>query len=193
MYTLCPHCSTCFRITTEQVNAAQGNVRCGNCGAVFNALDNPGPEPDSFSDSIFAEIEPFSTDEPKPADAPSRLQDDKHEQDETYKLFREADFIPLGEAEESNSQAGSHQNRQLQIEEEEAALAEAEIISSRLSETVIEDIHEHFVQEVDDSTIEELEKLFLPDDDTETKPTHETSAPPLPKQKPLKHRKRKRH
>lgn len=40
MYTHCPECSTYFRITAEQLRAAQGKVRCSNCDTVFNALES---------------------------------------------------------------------------------------------------------------------------------------------------------
>ena len=35
----CPSCATVFRVTTDQVQVRQGMVRCGHCGAAFNALD----------------------------------------------------------------------------------------------------------------------------------------------------------
>ncbi len=46
--TSCPACGTTFRITTEQLLARNGNVRCGRCAHVFNAhqslaLDYPQP------------------------------------------------------------------------------------------------------------------------------------------------------
>lgn len=37
MNTQCPHCRTVFRIAQEQLNAADGQVRCGQCRAVFDA------------------------------------------------------------------------------------------------------------------------------------------------------------
>lgn len=37
MYTCCPNCNTCFRITKPQLDVAQGHVRCGTCSKVFNA------------------------------------------------------------------------------------------------------------------------------------------------------------
>jgi predicted Zn finger-like uncharacterized protein len=40
MKTRCPNCQTVFRITSEQLNARAGKVRCGHCRKVFNALDN---------------------------------------------------------------------------------------------------------------------------------------------------------
>ncbi len=40
MYTCCPHCQTCFRITKAQLDVAQGKVRCGHCKQVFNGKQN---------------------------------------------------------------------------------------------------------------------------------------------------------
>jgi predicted Zn finger-like uncharacterized protein len=39
MYTFCPTCSTVFAIKAEQLLAAAGRVRCGECGQVFRAFD----------------------------------------------------------------------------------------------------------------------------------------------------------
>jgi predicted Zn finger-like uncharacterized protein len=38
MLTRCPACGTTFRVTPEQLKARQGQVRCGQCRQVFNAL-----------------------------------------------------------------------------------------------------------------------------------------------------------
>ncbi len=38
--TLCPQCGTYFYITQEQRDAHQGQVRCGQCQTVFNAVEN---------------------------------------------------------------------------------------------------------------------------------------------------------
>lgn len=40
METTCPHCRTTFRVTTEQLNAHQGDVRCGVCATLFNAFES---------------------------------------------------------------------------------------------------------------------------------------------------------
>lgn len=42
LITACPACSTSFFVTTEQLNAHHGDVRCGKCSHVFNALDRLG-------------------------------------------------------------------------------------------------------------------------------------------------------
>ncbi|HHM04561.1 MAG TPA: DUF3426 domain-containing protein [Gammaproteobacteria bacterium] len=39
MYTRCPHCRTAFSITSAQLSAAGGRVRCGRCSGLFSALD----------------------------------------------------------------------------------------------------------------------------------------------------------
>ncbi|MDI6746277.1 MAG: DUF3426 domain-containing protein [Rhodocyclaceae bacterium] len=44
MLTRCPHCETDFRVTPEQLKARQGQVRCGACRGVFNAIDNLADE-----------------------------------------------------------------------------------------------------------------------------------------------------
>lgn len=43
METTCPDCHTTFRVTTEQLNAHQGDVRCGVCAFLFNAFDSLAP------------------------------------------------------------------------------------------------------------------------------------------------------
>ena len=40
METSCPHCSSHFRVTDNELQAALGSVRCGECGQVFNALQS---------------------------------------------------------------------------------------------------------------------------------------------------------
>jgi len=61
MYTECPECQTYFKITPEQLKAAEGKVRCGNCNHVFNALTNlaekvpPVSVPDAKTDESSAD------------------------------------------------------------------------------------------------------------------------------------------
>jgi predicted Zn finger-like uncharacterized protein len=38
VFTQCPKCETVFRLSAEALRAAGGQVRCGRCGDVFNAL-----------------------------------------------------------------------------------------------------------------------------------------------------------
>ena len=48
MFTQCPKCETVFRLSAEVLRSAGGQVRCGRCGDVFNALARLAEEPDVF-------------------------------------------------------------------------------------------------------------------------------------------------
>jgi predicted Zn finger-like uncharacterized protein len=39
MYSQCPDCQARFRVSAEALRAARGTVRCGRCGAAFDALE----------------------------------------------------------------------------------------------------------------------------------------------------------
>jgi predicted Zn finger-like uncharacterized protein len=39
MYTKCPECQIAFRVTAHVLRQAAGNVRCGNCGHAFSAIE----------------------------------------------------------------------------------------------------------------------------------------------------------
>ncbi|MET0070998.1 MAG: DUF3426 domain-containing protein [Candidatus Thiodiazotropha sp.] len=60
MFTQCQHCLTMFRITPEQLKAADGKVRCCQCNNVFNALLNlmESPTPFTNDDTIQDESHP---------------------------------------------------------------------------------------------------------------------------------------
>lgn len=49
MYTQCTKCETVFRLSAEVLRLAGGQVRCGNCGEVFNALSRLAEEPGAFA------------------------------------------------------------------------------------------------------------------------------------------------
>jgi len=39
MYTQCTHCDAVFRVKMKELTVAQGQLRCGECDSVFNAMD----------------------------------------------------------------------------------------------------------------------------------------------------------
>lgn len=49
MFTQCPKCETVFRLPAEALRAAGGQVRCGRCGEVFNALARLAEEAGGFT------------------------------------------------------------------------------------------------------------------------------------------------
>lgn len=71
MYTHCPHCDTCFRVTTEQLKAARGHVRCGRCFGTFNALEHLVDEPPQPETPPPALTPATSTAKPTPAPQPA--------------------------------------------------------------------------------------------------------------------------
>jgi predicted Zn finger-like uncharacterized protein len=64
MISRCPECATAFRVSQAQLDARNGQVRCGHCGEVFDALatlesadEQAGPE---------AQLEPLLEPAPEP-------------------------------------------------------------------------------------------------------------------------------
>jgi len=49
VFTQCSNCETVFRLSAEVLRAAGGQVRCGNCGEVFNALARLAEDASSFA------------------------------------------------------------------------------------------------------------------------------------------------
>jgi predicted Zn finger-like uncharacterized protein len=49
LYTQCSHCDTVFQLTAETLRAAGGQVRCGRCGEVFNALARLAEDANAFA------------------------------------------------------------------------------------------------------------------------------------------------
>jgi predicted Zn finger-like uncharacterized protein len=48
LYTQCSHCDTVFQLTADTLRAAGGQVRCGRCGEVFNALARLAEDASAF-------------------------------------------------------------------------------------------------------------------------------------------------
>jgi predicted Zn finger-like uncharacterized protein len=83
VYTQCSKCETVFRLSAEALRAAGGQVRCGRCGEVFNALARLAEEATAFptgesslesetrADAILQSAEPVSPAAPVPSPVPS--------------------------------------------------------------------------------------------------------------------------
>ena len=82
MLTRCPHCQTQFRVTSEQLKTCKGSVRCGECRAIFDALESLADEPPVvlpaavvFPDAPTLPVEPAAIEAPvshefRPASVP---------------------------------------------------------------------------------------------------------------------------
>ena len=106
--TNCPHCSTSFRVTQAQIQAANGAVRCGSCLQVFDArknLDNKEPtqvQPERNSDHLSDSV---SSNENQP-DIPVNNESDQPPEPESKPETFPADTPEpsITETEENNSQ-----------------------------------------------------------------------------------------
>jgi predicted Zn finger-like uncharacterized protein len=49
VFTQCSQCETVFKLSAEVLRAAGGQVRCGKCGEIFNALAHLAEDPSVFS------------------------------------------------------------------------------------------------------------------------------------------------
>jgi predicted Zn finger-like uncharacterized protein len=97
MYTQCPQCQAVFQVTAEHLKAANGDVRCGQCLTVFNALDRlsetvpPQPaaaaEPPSAEelDTAIADADLYAewaSETTAPAPPPAAVEDEEPDQEE---------------------------------------------------------------------------------------------------------------
>ncbi|MEF8753261.1 MAG: DUF3426 domain-containing protein [Accumulibacter sp.] len=75
MRTCCPTCQTVFRVTPEQLRLRAGKVRCGQCRAVFNAIENlVDGESNASSPTAPAQATPAVTVAPSAARASARTE-----------------------------------------------------------------------------------------------------------------------
>ena len=106
--TQCPHCSTTFRTRINQLQSADGMVRCGACLQVFVADDNLVPSAELQTttlpadpvpgDTVFGDMgptDPLPAEEHEPfplfAHAPDAHESDDHEPEERESDEQEAD------------------------------------------------------------------------------------------------------
>ncbi len=80
MFTQCSKCETVFRLSAEALRAAGGQVRCGRCGEVFNALSRLAEDATGFTKGespLFLETraEEILESSPDYAESPVRVDD----------------------------------------------------------------------------------------------------------------------
>lgn len=133
-YTRCPHCKATFKVNDDQLAAANGQVRCGACMNVFDALaylirDDAilGAE-DAESEAPSKGHEDYSFDEPEPKQEPDAedlseddfddelIQDDPDEDDSSEMAIELSDSFM--ELEKKGSQKASHFGSETSDDEE---------------------------------------------------------------------------
>lgn len=105
MFTQCVKCETVFRLSADALRAAGGQVRCGRCGEVFNALSRLAENATAFTrgeSPLFLEtraaeiLESSSSDLPAPPHVTLRPIDDESS-DALDDSLRDAEFdLPPG-------------------------------------------------------------------------------------------------
>lgn len=76
LQTRCPKCETRFRVTDAQLSVAGGKVRCGNCMAVFNAVEHQVRSSASSEANTPASPSPAAEKQDKPSDQNFTADDD---------------------------------------------------------------------------------------------------------------------
>ncbi|HHI91915.1 MAG TPA: DUF3426 domain-containing protein [Gammaproteobacteria bacterium] len=70
MFTQCPRCDAIFQLSASQLRAANGDVRCGQCLSVFNALDHLSEELPQTADPAYTGNEHHDWSEKTPHSEP---------------------------------------------------------------------------------------------------------------------------
>lgn len=119
LITTCTHCLARFRVTPQQLNARQGQVRCGKCGEVFSGFEALERVPDDDTGTrLLAAREAL---ERKPRSEPEALPEL-----ETVEPPAAAQTpAPGTEPAASGSEAGPHSVRRSERSRETPAIAEA--------------------------------------------------------------------
>ena len=92
LFTQCSKCETVFKLSAEVLRAAGGQVRCGHCGEVFNALARLAEDSSSFTageSALDLEARAYSILEtvPPPPHVAHDVAKDHHGVDEDYEEF----------------------------------------------------------------------------------------------------------
>jgi predicted Zn finger-like uncharacterized protein len=109
MFTRCPECRSVFRVTAPVLQMAAGDVRCGSCGTVFNALQTLV---DDWTGSFPQPIAPGSP-AGKPSPAPVNVQQELADLEASVKPGEDFEFnVPETEWQQFFQGPGGRPGRQ---------------------------------------------------------------------------------
>ncbi|MEW8505594.1 MAG: DUF3426 domain-containing protein [Candidatus Thiodiazotropha sp.] len=115
MFTQCQHCLTMFRITPEQLKAAEGRVRCCQCNNIFNALQNLRELPAPFINDALQED---PTDDPLSTTPDTAGSTAVNEESPTDDLGVESNLVSDSEVEKSLDALADDQSTVQRLSEE---------------------------------------------------------------------------
>jgi len=126
MYTRCPHCTTIFQVSAEQLRLAHGDVPCVTCTQSFNALDSLSddvttliaapPIPDTENDEILDGADTVVDEDRDTDDDAGQIDDDETAREET-----------LDEADSGDDARDEPLTDQPDVESEEANSDESDV------------------------------------------------------------------
>jgi len=70
MYTQCPHCQAYFEVSADQLKVGEGDVRCGQCLSIFNALLYLTEQLPDWGEDDTSQYTDWAKDAPPPAEPP---------------------------------------------------------------------------------------------------------------------------
>ncbi len=71
MYTQCPHCQAYFEVTADQLKVGEGDVRCGQCLSIFNALLYLSEQLPDWKEEDASQYSDWAKGNPPPASEPA--------------------------------------------------------------------------------------------------------------------------
>jgi predicted Zn finger-like uncharacterized protein len=184
MLTQCPNCQTTFRVTTEILRVADGQVRCGRCQTQFDALER------LIDESEAAREQPARSSRDRGAAAPQGASRDIEVEEPAAQedITLEGRHIEIsGRYRLPDTARGETRIREetveewVEIDDIEDAAQEAgviEIDEAAVDEEVIEDVIEEIVEdERAQARIEVAEEVYEPEAEEETGPDLDLLAP----------------
>ncbi|MDF0749447.1 zinc-ribbon domain-containing protein [Marinobacter sp. 71-i] len=159
LQTRCPKCETRFRVTDAQLSVAGGKVRCGNCMAVFNAVEH------QISDSMSG-----SSGKKDAAPAPEK-QDKPSDQS-----FTPDDDLIFADNPEEDAAEGPYAGTRLTFSDDELSDS-FRTVDERSSGTFETDDGDEPQEKIDESW---AEAMLSEEDDTRRKPERQAEQPQEP-------------
>lgn len=162
LQTRCPKCETRFRVTDAQLSVAGGKVRCGNCMAVFNAVEHQVKGSSSSDQS--ATTSPTAAKQDKPSD----------------QNFTSDDDLIFADNPEEDAAEGPYAGTKLTFSEDELSDSFRTVDERKSGTFESEDEESH--EKIDESWAEAM----LSDNATEQKPESAPQPPEAPPEEPAR-------
>jgi predicted Zn finger-like uncharacterized protein len=152
--TQCPNCDTTFRVTSEILRVAQGQVRCGRCDTQFDALERliqedelAEEDPDATAEVNQLDDADMQLSEPDLDAEESQFEDEEQEQEQEEEAQAE-EWVEFDDIEAQSSLPG-------EIEEEpvEEELVEEDEEAAELADAAVDYDEDQLEQDEDEAAV----------------------------------------